>query len=138
MRDDITAWMGSRGAAHSLLFWLSLTPFFSGWMGENHFETLPVALSGSVLLMCGLSYLILARALVAHHGAASALAQAMTLLLCACAVPFGHAPEDPPVTEGTVLCRQGEPSDAIGLVAAMVPGGDHGLQRERRSVIATP
>jgi hypothetical protein len=38
-----------------LLFWLSLIPFCSGWMGENHFDTLPVALYGVVLLMCGTS-----------------------------------------------------------------------------------
>ena len=61
----------------NLLFWLSLIPFVSGWMGENHFETLPVALYGAVLLMCGLAYYVLARVLVAHHGAGSALALAM-------------------------------------------------------------
>jgi uncharacterized membrane protein len=79
-----------------LLFWLSLIPFVSGWMGENHFETLPVALYGAVLLMCGLAYYILARALVAHHGAGSALAQAMgkdrkglaSLLLYVVAIPM--------------------------------------------------
>jgi uncharacterized membrane protein len=46
-----------------LLFWLSLIPFCSGWMGENHFDTLPVALYGVVLLMCGIAYYILARLL---------------------------------------------------------------------------
>ena len=79
-----------------LLFWLSLIPFVSGWMGENHFETLPVALYGAVLLMCGLAYYILARALVAHHGAGSALAQAMgkdrkglvSMLLYVVAIPM--------------------------------------------------
>src|SRR5437764_15078726 len=39
-----------------LLFWLSLIPFGSGWMGENHFETWPVALYGGILFMCGVAY----------------------------------------------------------------------------------
>ena len=60
-----------------LLFWLSLIPFCSGWMGENHFETLPVALYGAVLLMCGIAYYILSRLLIAHHGRASNLAIAL-------------------------------------------------------------
>jgi uncharacterized membrane protein len=49
-----------------LLFWLSLIPFVSGWMGENHFAMLPVAAYGVVLLMCGLAYTILAYCLT--HG----------------------------------------------------------------------
>ena len=60
-----------------LLFWLSLIPFCSGWMGENHFETLPVALYGAVLFMAGIAYYILSRALIAHHGPESALALAI-------------------------------------------------------------
>ncbi len=60
-----------------LLFWLSLIPFCSGYMGENHFETLPVALYGGVLFMCGIAYYILSRALVAHHGRESTLAVAL-------------------------------------------------------------
>jgi uncharacterized membrane protein len=60
-----------------LLFWLSLIPFVSGWMGENHFETLPVALYGTVLLLCGTAYYVLARALIAHHGRDSTLAIAI-------------------------------------------------------------
>jgi len=59
-----------------LLFWLSPIPFSSGWMGENHFETLPTQLYGMVLLMCGLAYYLLSRALIAHGGAHSALARA--------------------------------------------------------------
>jgi hypothetical protein len=47
-----------------LLFWLSLIPFCSGWMGENHLGTLPVALYGAVLLMCGIAYYILSRLLI--------------------------------------------------------------------------
>ena len=60
-----------------LLFWLSLIPFCSGWMGENHFETMPVALYGVVLLMCGIAYYILSRLLIAHHGRESSLAMAL-------------------------------------------------------------
>ena len=48
-----------------LLFWLSLIPFTTGWMGENHFAPLPVALYGVVLLMAGVAYYILVRALIA-------------------------------------------------------------------------
>jgi uncharacterized membrane protein len=60
-----------------LLFWLSLIPFVTGWMGENHFAALPVALYGAVLLMAGLAYFVLARALAAHHGKDSKLARAL-------------------------------------------------------------
>jgi len=51
-----------------LLFWLSLVPFVTGWMGENNFAQLPVALYGAVLWMSGLAYYLLTRALVALHG----------------------------------------------------------------------
>src|SRR3978361_1120391 len=51
-----------------LLFWLSLIPFVTGWMGENHFQTVPVAAYGVVLFMCGLAYALLARSLIARHG----------------------------------------------------------------------
>jgi uncharacterized membrane protein len=60
-----------------LLFWLSLVPFVTGWMGENHFAAVPVALYGFVLLMAGLAYTILARALMKHHGKDSKLALAI-------------------------------------------------------------
>ena len=60
-----------------LLFWLSLVPFVTGWMGENCFEPLPVALYGAVMLMAGLAYYVLARALAAHHGKDSTLARAL-------------------------------------------------------------
>lgn len=46
-----------------LLFWLSLIPFVSGWMGENHFATLPVAAYGLVLFMCSVAYDLLVRSL---------------------------------------------------------------------------
>ncbi len=60
-----------------LLFWLSLTPFVTGWMGENHFAPLPVALYGLNLFMAAISYTILVRALLAHHGQDSTLARAI-------------------------------------------------------------
>jgi uncharacterized membrane protein len=60
-----------------LLFWLSLTPFVTGWMGENHFRPVPVALYGVVLLMSALAYTLLVRVLVKHHGAESTLAKAI-------------------------------------------------------------
>src|SRR5215218_4543255 len=60
-----------------LLFWLSLIPFVTGWMGENHFERLPVALYGVVLLFCGAAYYILTRALLARQGKDSALRHAV-------------------------------------------------------------
>jgi uncharacterized membrane protein len=60
-----------------LLFWLSLTPFVTAWMGENGFAALPVALYGIVLLAAAVAYFILTRALLARHGADSALAAAL-------------------------------------------------------------
>lgn len=60
-----------------LLFWLSLVPFVTGWMGENHFGTVPVALYGVVQLMAAVAYFNLVRVLTRHHGEASALAQAI-------------------------------------------------------------
>jgi len=47
-----------------LLFWLSLIPFVTGWMGENHFAALPTSLYGVVLLMAAFAYLILQRAII--------------------------------------------------------------------------
>jgi uncharacterized membrane protein len=60
-----------------LLFWLSLVPFVTGWMGENHFAPAPTALYGVVLLMAAIAYWILQRAIVAEHGRDSLLAQAV-------------------------------------------------------------
>jgi uncharacterized membrane protein len=60
-----------------LLFWLSLVPFVTRWMGETHFASLPVALYGAVMLMAAISYTILAMALVSRHGRDSTLARAM-------------------------------------------------------------
>jgi uncharacterized membrane protein len=57
-----------------LLFWLSLVPFVTGWMGENHFAALPAALYGLVLLLAGVAYRILQSAIVARQGRDSILA----------------------------------------------------------------
>jgi uncharacterized membrane protein len=51
-----------------LLFWLSLTPFTTGWMGENHFAPTPVAVYGLGLLMNAIAYTILVRVLISTHG----------------------------------------------------------------------
>jgi uncharacterized membrane protein len=60
-----------------LLFWLSLVPFVTDWMGETHFAPLPVAAYGVDMLMAGISYYILSHALSAHHGPDSKLARAL-------------------------------------------------------------
>jgi uncharacterized membrane protein len=60
-----------------LLFWLSLVPFTTGWMGENHFAPLPTAIYGVVLLLAGLAYLLLQRAIIAEQGEGSKLAAAV-------------------------------------------------------------
>ena len=60
-----------------LLFWLSLIPFVTGWMGENHFAETPVALYGAVLLMSAIAYYVLSRTLIKHDGRDSAIATAL-------------------------------------------------------------
>ena len=60
-----------------LLFWLSLVPFVTAWMGENAFASNPVALYGVVLLMAALAYALLVRVLLKHHEADSPLARAI-------------------------------------------------------------
>jgi uncharacterized membrane protein len=79
-----------------LLFWLSLTPFVTGWVGENEFAPVPVALYGMVMLLAGFAYRLLVRALIAHHGRDSLLATAIggdtkgkaSLVMYAAAVPL--------------------------------------------------
>jgi uncharacterized membrane protein len=60
-----------------LLFWLSLIPFTTGFMGENHFASLPTALYGVVLFVASLAYLILQRAIIRSQGKGSALKAAI-------------------------------------------------------------
>lgn len=79
-----------------LLFWLSLLPFVTAWMGTNHFAPLPTALYAFDLLMSGVAYTILSHALIAADGKESLLAQAvgsarkerMTLVIYALAIPI--------------------------------------------------
>jgi len=60
-----------------LLFWLSLTPFVTAWMGQNNFAPAPTALYGAVLLAAAMAYWTLQRVIVAQHGPDSALARAL-------------------------------------------------------------
>jgi uncharacterized membrane protein len=60
-----------------LLFWLSLIPFVTGWMGENAFATWPVALYGTILLFSAIAYFILSRTLISIHERDSVLATAV-------------------------------------------------------------
>lgn len=60
-----------------LLFWLSMVPFVTAWMGENHFEMWPVVFYGFVLFMNSIAYYILALSLVKHHGKDSILSTAI-------------------------------------------------------------
>jgi uncharacterized membrane protein len=79
-----------------LLFWLSLTPFVTGWMGQTYFANWPVALYGVVLLFAAIAYFILTRVLIALHGRDSVLATALgsdlkgkvSVVLYAVAIPL--------------------------------------------------
>ena len=79
-----------------LLFWLSLIPFATGWMGENHFAAAPSALYGAVLLMAAVAYWILQQLIIASQGPDSMLKKAiggdwkgkLSLLLYAAAIPL--------------------------------------------------
>ncbi len=61
----------------NLLFWLSLMPFTTGWMGENHFAAIPMALYALDLGLCGLSYVLLQQQIIRAHGKDSVLASAI-------------------------------------------------------------
>lgn len=60
-----------------LLFWLSLVPFVTGWIGENHFDPIPMALYGIVLLMAAIAYFILQTEIIRTQGEDSLLARAV-------------------------------------------------------------
>jgi uncharacterized membrane protein len=60
-----------------LLFWMSLIPFVTDWMGENHFAEAPVAGYGIVLLFSAIAYYLLAQTLIKHHGEKSLIANAL-------------------------------------------------------------
>lgn len=82
-----------------LLFWLSLVPFTTAWMGENHFDSWPVAVYGIVLLLAGVAYFILTRTLINLHGEGSTLAMSigrdrkgkMSIAIYAAAIPLAFA-----------------------------------------------
>ena len=84
-----------------LLFWLSLVPFTTGWMGENHFASVPTAVYGAVLLAAGIAYYLLQGAIVAEQGPDSKLAAAIgrdlkgriSPLLYAAAIPLAFVRE---------------------------------------------
>ena len=82
-----------------LLFWLSLIPFTTGWMGENHFASTPSAAYGVVLLMAAIAYVILQQRIIASEGPASLLARAtgndwkgrLSPILYLAAIPLAYA-----------------------------------------------
>jgi uncharacterized membrane protein len=84
-----------------LLFWLSLVPFVTGWMGENHFAATPTAFYGGVLLGAAIAYLLLQSAIIADQGPASKLAAAvgkdlkgkLSFILLAVAIPLAFVRE---------------------------------------------
>ena len=79
-----------------LLFWLSLMPFVTGWMGENHFAAIPTALYGAVLLFAGVAYYVLEQTIIRNQGANSRLEAAVgsdrkgmiSVVLYAVAIPL--------------------------------------------------
>jgi uncharacterized membrane protein len=79
-----------------LLFWLSLIPFVTAWMGENHFAAVPVAAYGVVIVCAAVAYYILAHVLISYHGGDSTLAKAfgrdwkgkLSIAICAAAIPL--------------------------------------------------
>src|SRR5947208_9870195 len=94
LTDRITG--GILWANLHLLFWLSLMPFVTGWMGENHFAPLPTALYGVVLLFAGVAYYILEQTIIRSQGASSRLREAVggdrkgliSVVLYAIAIPL--------------------------------------------------
>ena len=82
-----------------LLFWLSLVPFATAWMGENRFDSWPVAVYGIVLLLAAIAYFILTRALISLHGESSTLGTSIgrdrkgkiSIAIYAAAIPLAFA-----------------------------------------------
>ena len=92
-----------------LLFWLSLLPFVTGWMGENHFSALPTAFYGGVLLMASIAYWLLVRTISANDGSDSLVARAIgrdtkgmaSTLLYLAAIPLAFV--RPPIAQGIFI-----------------------------------
>jgi TMEM175 potassium channel family protein len=111
-----------------LLFWLSLIPFVTRWMGESRFGTWPVAAYGAVLLLCAVAWEIERRVLLRHHDRESALARAMggyfkevaSLILYAVAI-------------GTAFASSWVACALYGVVAAIWFVPDRRIEREIES-----
>jgi uncharacterized membrane protein len=101
-------------ANQHLLFWLSLVPFTTAWMGENHFAAVPTAVYGVVLLLAAVAYTILMKQIIAEEGEDSKLARAvgqdrkgkLSLLCYAIAIPMAFVQE--------------EVSDALYVLVALI------------------
>ena len=133
-----------------LLFWLSLVPFVTGWVNENHFAAVPVAFYGVVLLMAGVSYYLLERVLIAHHGKDSPLARAMgkdykgILSVCIYAVAIGLAFVNPwvslrvvcPGRDHVVHPRPADRTHAPAGVVATRSGTNVGLATKKAGLAA--
>ena len=94
----------------NLLFWLSLVPFATGWMGENHFEPSPVALYAIVLNICGFSYTILQVTIERCHKDEQELKNIMqrqkgkgigSIFLCTAAIPLAYVST---FISGVIIC----------------------------------
>jgi uncharacterized membrane protein len=100
---------GTLWANLHLLFWLSLLPFVTGWMGENHFSALPTAMYGGVLLMASIAYWILVRRIIANEGKDSLVAKAIgrdskgivSTVLYALAIPLAFV--HPAIAQGSFI-----------------------------------
>jgi len=98
--NGVTLW-----ANLHLLFWLSIIPFATAWMDENHFQAWPVAVYGMVLLMAGVAYFILTKCLLRLHGRDSTLAASIgsdrkgkvSVLVYAAAIPLASSSHRSPV-----------------------------------------
>ena len=108
-----------------LLFWLSLMPFATGWMGENHFAPTPTALYGVVLLMAAIAYWILQRVIIASEGGHSLLARAVgrdcmasLSMFCPTAVFLTSTTG---VWATTVTCSSRVPTSMVRLISALEP-----------------
>ena len=112
-----------------LLFWLSLVPFVTGWMGENHFAAVPTALYGVVLLMAAIAYLILQRQILHAEGPHSVLAAAVgrdvkgKISLVFYLLAIGAAFVDPRIAEGLY---------AAGALMWLIP--DRRMSRRARAL----
>ncbi|HET9033936.1 MAG TPA: TMEM175 family protein [Dokdonella sp.] len=100
---------GTLWANLHLLFWLSLLPFVTGWMGENHFSALPTALYGCVLLMASIAYWFLVRRIIANEGKDSLVFKAVgkdskgiiSTLLYVAAIPLAFV--QPGIAQGIFI-----------------------------------